>query len=325
MPTRDELLDDLARADRLALAAHLRAEDGPVRDLLVELRARLRELGHAVELRPYRRLRPLAVLLPFTVAVVAGAGLHLVLPWYLAAPLAVIAAAVPWPLRPPRPDVDLAIRDVPVPEAVALPVLAEDLAATVTRVTEVVTTWRLAVRPHGVAALALHTDACVARLSALLTGEAVGGSTAPPAGLDALRPVAPWVHALVHDAAGGPRGRLARMDAAWRLVEYHAPAPAPRGGWHPAWSAVAAGAFAAVVPWPWAAGLLPAVAVVVAYVMRQGPNSCPGLRPFNREADAGAMAVEAARRLEEIAGEAGGPVAEELRRARDLLRGQRRT
>ncbi|HEY1175265.1 MAG TPA: hypothetical protein VGF17_03840, partial [Phytomonospora sp.] len=68
MPTRDELLDDLARADRLALAAHLRAGDGPVRDVLVELRGRLRELAGAVSLRPYRRLRPLGFLVPFVLA-----------------------------------------------------------------------------------------------------------------------------------------------------------------------------------------------------------------------------------------------------------------
>ncbi|GIG70320.1 hypothetical protein [Phytomonospora endophytica] len=316
MPTRDELLDALAHADHLALAAHLRAEDGPVRDVLVELRGHLRGLAEAVELRPYRWLRPLGFLAPFTLAVAAGAGLRLALDWYLAVPAAALAAVVfTWPIRPPRAR--LAPRDVPAPEAVGLAVLLADLSAATARVTAVVGAWRLGVRPP--APLALHADACLARLEAGLAPPA-----APAGGLDALRPVAPWIHALAHDAHGGSPARLARMDAAHRLVAHHAPSARTRSvrGW--IWLIVLAAAYAAAVPWPWLAVPV-AVAAVVLSTMRSGPDSCPQLRTLNRASDAGAVATEAARKLEEIATAVGGPVAEDLRRARDLLRGRGRT
>lgn len=354
MPTRDELLDALARADRLALAAHLRAPDGPVRDTLVDVRGHLRSLAHAVVLRPYRWLPVVSYLALVAVTVGAALGLRLIAPWYLAVPLAALAGgfAVSSTRRivAPDPYADLDARAVAVPEAVALPDLVEELWETTTRATAVIGGWSRATvhrrpdRGHPYrfepAPLVVHVDACLARLRGL-----VDGSLSSPAWPDLgevrsvlrrLRPVLPWVHALVHDAhrelAGHPRAarRLARMDLAYLRLHAVLPPPderhrPPRSGRSP-WLAVGfavAGGVLAVSPWPVVAVL---AAVLLAFTAvaapRVGADTCAGIRQFNRSADVGTLAVEAARRLEEAAGEAGGVVGEELRRVRDLLRGR---
>lgn len=354
MPSRDELLDVLARADRLALAAHLRAPDGPIRDTLVDVRGHLGSLAHAVVMRPYRWLPVVSYLVLVGATVGSAVGLRLLAPWYLAVPLAALvgglAVRATRGIVAPSPWVDLAARDVPAPEAVGLPELVAELWETTTRATAVIGTWRRATvhprpdRAHPYrfepAPLAVHADAGVARLRGLVDGSLT--SPAPPSPGDArevlrrLRPVLPWVHAFVHDAhhdlAGPARAvrRLARMDLAYLRLHACLPDPdqrhrPPRSGpsMLPTLAFTVAGGVLAVSPWVVVAvvtGVLVAFTAVAA--PRVGPDTCAGVRQLNRSEDVGDLVLEAARRLEEAADEAGGQVGEELRRVRDLLRGR---
>ncbi|MEV0649311.1 hypothetical protein AB0I28_29055 [Phytomonospora sp. NPDC050363] len=342
MPGHEGLLDTLARADRLALAAHLRIPDQPVRDALVELRGHLRELAGAVAARRHR-LRPGLTGLGL-VALVAAA-FAVPGPWFVLFPLAAVLGLTGWALRarskPGVPDVDLTVRDVPVPATDDPRTLVTALAEAVTSVTAETLTWRVTpTKARAPAPLSVHADACTARIGALLDGEDVA---VPPLEPDpqvaaGLRTALPWIHALVHEAHAewsrdptrGTR-RLAHMDAAYRLVARHTPpAPTTTGttvadlAGALAWTALPAAA--TVSPWPVAAGLA-AVAAGLAYlaVLPVGPDDCPGAASFARGCDSGVLAVEAARKAEEVAETVAEPVSRELLRVRDLLRGRRRT